>query len=581
MQTTPGRPARISGRRGWLAALAVVLAGCGAPGGVGPGAAVGPVFSPDSSVVRVAAGPHYARRGWWWQHLWGPHYRQLWATPVSAPTLRLGAAGLRPTRVGGSFQTNSLHLRARDGRSFVLRSVDKDLSQSLNANWLQRACAPVLRDQTCAAPPYGAYVAARLARAAGVFHADPRLVYLLPDSALGAWRGRFRPALYLLEERPVHNGSDKNSFADARQLVGSEAMLRQVLRGPAAHLAARPYLRARLLDLLVGDWSRRADQWRWATAQETPAALAAASARAAAPATPVAAGTSAVAATSAAPASSVAPAALAVFRPIPRDRDQAFFRFDDGWLTRFISWFRPRYQSFNPRLAPADVRPLTTTARALDHTALALLPPAAFQAEADSLRARLPAAVLAEALQAVPPEVRAGLTRELLPALRTRLAALPAAAARYHEVLQEEAVVTGTDAAERFELTGVGPGRLRLRVFARRPARPDSLLGTQTYDVRRTVRLSIYGLGGNDEFDLNGWLAPGFGVHLYGGAGRNAYLQDDILAAAGPGFTIHVASPADVVQVSHTVRVGVGPAATATAAAWVASQYRLNLGKAE
>ena len=323
--------------------------------------------------------------------------------------------------------------------------------------------------------------------------------------------------------------------------MGSDKMLREVLAGPAAHLAARAYLRARLLDVLVGDWSRRADQWRWAG---------------------FAAGGRAT-----------------EFRAIPRDRDQAFFRFDDGWLTRLISWFRPRYQTFNPHLAPADVGPLTTTARALDHTALALLPPAAFRAEADSLRARLPEAALAEALQAVPPEVRARLVRELLPALRTRLAALPAAARRYYEVLQEEAVITGTDAAERFELTGVGPGRLRLRVFARRPARPDSLLGTQTYDVRRTVRLSIYGLGGNDEFDLNGRLNPGFGVHLYGGAGRNVYLQQDILAAAGPGFTIHAASPDDLVQVSHTVRVGVGPAATATAAAWVASQYRAGFGE--
>ena len=533
----------MSWRRALLAALAALLAGCGAPGGVGRGAAAGPVFNADSSVVRVAAGPQYARRGWWWQHLWGRHYRQLWAIPVSAPTLRVGAAGLQPTRAGGSFQTNSLHLRARDGRLFVLRSVDKDLSQSMNKNWLERAAAPVLRDQTCAAPPYGAYVAAQLARAAGVFHTNPRLVYLLPDAALGAWRGRFRPALYLLEGRPAYDENEAGRFGNARQVVGSDKMLRQVLAGPAARLAARAYLRARLLDVLVGDWSRRADQWRWAG---------------------LAAGGRGV-----------------EFRPIPRDRDQAFFRFDDGWLTRLISWFRPRYQTFNARLAPADVGPLTTTARALDHTILALLPPAAFQAEADSLRARLPDAALTQALQAVPPEVRARLTRTLLPALRARRDALPAAARRYYEVLQEKAVVTGTDAAERFELTGVGPGRLRLRVFARRPARPDSLLGTQTYDVRRTVRLSLYGLGGNDEFDLNGRLDPGFGVHLYGGAGRNVFLQEDILTAAGPGFTIHSASPDDLVQVSHTVRVGPAPAATATAAAWVASQYRLKLGKSE
>ncbi len=527
-----------STRWAWLAALSLLLGGCAGPATPAPGAA-GPVFSADSSVVRVAAGARYARRGWWWQHLWGRHYRLLWATPVTAPVLRLGAVGLTPIRAGGSFQTNSLHVRSPDGRDFVLRSVDKDLSRSLSHGWLDRAVGPVLHDQTCAAPPYGAYVAARLARAAGVFHTNPRLVYLLPDAALGQWRGRFRPALYLLEERPDHDQRHEVSFGGAGQVVGSDSMLRQVLRGPAAHVAPRAFLRARLLDLLVGDWSRRADQWRWA---EFPAA------------------------------------GRQVFRPIPRDRDQAFFRFDDGWLTRFVSWFRPRYQTFNPDLVPADVGPLTTTARALDHTTLALLPEAAFVAEADSLRRRLPDAVLAEALQTVPIEVRARMTRELLPALRARRDALPAVARRYYQVLQEAAVITGTDAAEHFELTGLGPGRLRLRVFARRPARPDSLLGGQLYDVRRTVRLSIYGLGGKDAFTLRGRLAPGFGVHLYGGAGRNVFLQEDILPAAGPGFTIYPGPADDLVQVSHTVRVVPGSPAPATAAAWVASQYRLQLG---
>lgn len=522
-----------------LAAALLSLAGCAEPARPAPGETE-PVFSADSSVVRVAAGAHYARRGWLWQHLWGRHYRPLWATPVSAPTLRLGAAGLEPLRAGGSFQTSSLHLRTPDGRTFVLRSVDKDLSRSFDAGWLDRAIGPVLRDQTCAAPPYGAYVAARLARAARVLHTNPRLVYLLPDSTLGAWRGRFRPALYLLEERPARDQSHAPSFGRARRVVGSDSMLTQVLRGPAAHLAPRAYLRARLLDLLVGDWSRRADQWRWA-------------------AFPAGGGGT-------------------EFQPIPRDRDQAFFRFDDGWLTRLISWVRPRYQTFNPALVPTDVGPLTTTGRPLDHTALALLPEAAFAAEADSLRRLLPDVVLAKALQAAPAEVRALLIRELLPALRARRDALPAVARRYYEVLQAEAVIVGSDAAERFELTGLGPGRLRLRVFARRPARPDSLLGTQVYDVGRTTRLSIYGLGGKDEFTLAGRLAPGFGVHLYGGAGRNIFLQQNLGEPAGPGFTVYPGPADDLVQVSHTVRVRPSSPELATAASWVAGRYRLRLG---
>ena len=541
--TNPVVVATSCGAQVGRALLAVLVLGSGALAGCTEPAASStsiarPVFGPDSAWVRVAAGAHYAQRGWWWRRLWGQHYRHLWAVPVTAPVLRLGAAEFQPVQVGGSFQTNTLRLQTTDGRTFVLRSVDKDLSRRL-ATGLGRLAAPVLRDQTCAAPPYGAYVAAALAKAVGVYHTNPRLLYLLPDSTLGEFRTRFRPELYLLEERPDRDQTHAPSFGRARLVTGSGQMLRTVLARPTAHIAARAYLRARLLDMLVGDWSRRADQWRWAAF--------------------------------AAPTGTV-------FRPIPRDRDQAFFRFDDGWLTRLVSWVHPRYQTFNAQLVPTDVGPLTTTARPLDHTALALLPEAAFLAEADSLRRRLPEAVLARALQAVPAEVRAGMARELLPALRARRDALPAAARRYYEVLQQEAVVTGTDAAEHFELTGEGPGRLRLRVFARRPTRPDSLVGEQHYAARRTTRLSIYGLGGKDEFTLAGRLAPGFGVHLYGGAGRNVFLQADLMQPAGPGLTIHPGPADDLVQVSHTVRVVPGAAAPATAAAWVASQYRLRLG---
>jgi len=513
--------------------LVLGLSSCGVP----PSAANQPSFSADSTQVLVAANVSYAQRGWWWQRLWGRHYRTLWATPVAAPVLRLGDVGLVPERLGGSFQTLVLHLRAPDGRQFVLRSVDKDLGRALHGRRLAGLLGPLLRDQTCAAPPYGAYVAAELARAAGVYHTNPRLYYLLSDKALGVFRARVRAGLYLLEERPEGDQAHAASFGGARRVVGSEVMLGEVLAGPGARLDARAYLRARLLDLLVGDWSRRADQWRWAAFADS--------------------------------------AGRTTFRPIPRDRDQAFFRFDDGWLTRAVSWVRPRYQTFNRYLVPADVRPLTTTARTLDHTALAELPEAAFLAEADSLARRLPDHVLRQALGAAPASVRPRLLRELLPALQDRRAALPAVARRYYQVLQEEPLLLGTDAAERFELQALGPGRLQVRVWARPPLRPDSLQSTHTYDVRRTTRLTIQALGGNDVFELRGALAPGYGVHLHGGAGRNQFLQENLMQPLGPGLTAYT-SPADLVQLGSAVRVQPDEPTTATPA-WLAATYRLGL----
>ena len=519
-----------------LAALGLLAGGCAEPA-PRAAAATQPVFAADSGAVRVAPSAAYARRGWWWRHVWGQHYRALWAAPVSAPVLRLGAAGLLPERAGGSFQTNVLRLRTTAGRQLVLRSVDKDLSRTLGSSWLDRLVTPVLRDQTCAAPPYGAYVAAELAHAAGVRYAHPRLVYWRPEATLGPLRPQFRAGLYLLEERP-EGSQPATSLGAASRVVSSGDMLGALLTRPGTRAAPRAYLRARLLDLLVGDWSRRADQWRWAA---------------------------------------VAEGSQTVFQPIPRDRDQAFFRFDDGWLTRAISWLRPRYQTFSPHLVAADVRALTVTARPLDHTLLALVPEAAFLAEADSLVRRLPDAVLVRALAAAPPEVRASFAGALLPALRARRAALPAVARRYYQVLQAEPELLGTAAAERFELRALGPGRVQLRVWARRPPRPDSLLGEQAYDVRRTTRLSIHGLGGNDVFELRGRLAPGFGVQLYGGAGRNQFWQDAPAPPTGPGLTVH-ATAADLLQLGPGVRVLPGPAETASPA-WLARYYRLRKGK--
>lgn len=371
--------------------------GAGAPG---PPAAR---WAPDSARVQVAAGPEYAA-GPLWRALWGAHHRALWATPVSAPVLRLGPGGpggLRPLRAGGSYQTRSLRLRAANGHEFVLRSVDKDARPALPAGWVRRLLGPLMRDQTCAGHPYGAYVAARLAQAAGVLHTNPRLVYLPDDPALGPFRASHGRALYLLEERPAGDQRHAPTLGASARVVGSAEMLAAVGRGPASPATARAFLRARLLDLWLGDWSRRPDQWRWATL----------------------------------PAAGAAPPE---FRPIPRDRDQAFFQMNDGFYPWLIGQCRARYQSFGPRLTAANVAALAATARPLDTLLLRGLPAAAFQQEAALLRQRLGDAAIDSALQAGPPETRSVIAAELRPALRARRAQLPAVAGWFYDAVNRK-----------------------------------------------------------------------------------------------------------------------------------------------
>ena len=509
-------------------AVALLAAACTGPAGT----RAAPQWAPDSATVRVAAGPQYAR-GAVWRFFWGTHYRDIWATPVTVPVVHLATAlpgGLTPMQAGGSYQSHTLRLCSATGQEFVLRSVDKDASGALPIGWKRRLLGRLMKDQTSAAQPYGAYVAAQLAEAAGVFHSNPRLVYVPNDTALGRFRTRYAHALYLLEERPDGNQTAMASFGSSPIVVSTAHMLADIRQRPSARVEARAYLRARLLDIWLGDWSRREDQWRWAGFPR--------------------------------------PGGMR-YRPIPRDRDQAFFLFDDGLITRLVSWFIPKYHSFGETIRPSGVNGLTTTARALDRTLLGSLSAADFRQEADSLRARLTDAAIARALQAGPPETRAAVTAKLGPALRARRGQLPEVAQRYFRILAGEAWLVGTDQAERFVLSAAGRGRLRVQQFVRRGPAPDSLVAEQVYDRKSTYQLNIYGLAGDDIFEVRSPLSPGFAINIFDGAGRDHFLNPADEAIAN--LTWYSSSDGNTVQHASRIAIKPNPDAqlTANGAGWL------------
>jgi len=463
---------------------------------IGPGSTAALPASADT--VLATAGRQYNRHSGLYCVLLGRHYRRVWAAPVAMPVLHLATAapgGLRPGKVGGGYQSISMTLDGAAGREYALRALDKEPSKTL-PGWLRHTfLLNVVRDATSAAIPYGALTVPPLAQAAGVPHTRPRLVYVRPDeNGLGKASERFQGKVALLEEKYTALVSATPDLAGASKFVGGEAMLKNVYAHPSFAIDQPAFLRARLLDVWLGDWDRHEGQWQWA-------ALA-------------------------------LPGGRVCYRPIPKDRDQVYFRFDDGlvpWLAsrRFIA---PQFQTFKP--AYGNVSGLVYQAQFIDQRGLSQLTRADFQRMAAALQQRLPDSLIGRALQCLPPSVFALEGPRLAAALRARRDALPRAAAAFYRSLAREPTLGGTAEAERFVVHRYSDSTT-VQVYSPalgRLTRGDSLRFRRTYYASETHGLALDGLGGDDVFDVT-TTGPGkpMALLLYGGQGH------DVLHLQGSG----------------------------------------------
>ena len=472
-----------------------------------------PVIRPDST-VQVAAGPQYDR-GAVHRFFWGTHYRELWGLPVTVPVFNLRTAvpgGLTPVKEGGSFQTKNLRLVDRTGVEYVLRSVDKDATRALPEGLQDGPIGRVMKDQTSVIHPYGAYIVAPLAQAAGLYHTNPRLVYVADDPALGEFRQEFGHALYLFEERPDGDQRQVDSFGNSADVESSRKTFTNLVASNRYQVDARQYLRSRLFDMWLGDWSRREDQWRWAG---FPAA---------------GGGTT--------------------YQAIPRDRDHAFFKFDDGLLTHLISWVKSNYQSFHEKIRLSDVEGLNRAGRPMDKSLLPYLTREDFRQVADSLRNSLSDAAIARALAVWPPEVRRISQADFTRKLRARREQLPVVAEKFYELLARDVELPGTDEAERFVVEPAGPDAVRVQLFRLLPEGAE-LLHQRTFRAAETRSIKLFGLGGNDAFEVRGEPTAKMELGIYGGAGED-------LIEATPAPTKRPASRLTVYDSGdgNTIRVG-------------------------
>lgn len=217
----------------------------------------------------------------------GQNYRQAWATEIDAPSLYLDS--LEILEEGGGSQTHSLEIRSPAGHTYSLRSVNKDPEPLIPEIAYRLGLENIVVDGISAQHPYGALPAAALAESSGILHTRPRIFFLPKQQKLSKYSYPYGDKVYLLEYE-TKGKVNWTHYPDVLEIVDTDKLQQmKLIYGKKLRVDTDAFVRARMFDLLIGDWDRHAKQWGWVIQQKDGYLIAI---------------------------------------PLPGDRDNAFFRID-------------------------------------------------------------------------------------------------------------------------------------------------------------------------------------------------------------------------------------------------------------
>jgi hypothetical protein len=451
------------------------------------GSAVVPLRGEDVPQKRtVVAGPSYAK-GSFQRFLFGTDYRPLWTTAATFEVLDLGkeGGGLSPVRRVGGQQTKGLALKGKDGKNYTFRGLEKDASHLLDADLQGTLIAEILQDQMAAQHPASEVIARHLLDAVAIPCPSWRLVILPDDPALGDFRKDFAGAIGAFAEYPSAISSTNPGFRGASEIIDHAELYKRLEAGQGDVVDARALLKARLLDIFMGDWDRHRKQWRWGKFPSGP-----------------------------------------LWEPIPEDRDQAFARYE-GYVLGRGRGRDPRFQNLKAQYA--GIGGLTYNGWEQDRRLLAGLSKEAFTETAAALAKALSDSVIEEAAHAMPAEWFKIDGARLIGDLKGRRDGLPAIAVKYYEHLADRVDVYMTDRSETVTARRQTNGDLDLKI---RVVGADGQASPPYFErvlhEGETQEVRLYALGGDDKVVVSG-AGGGVKVRVIGGDGN------DVLDASGAG----------------------------------------------
>jgi hypothetical protein len=411
----------------------------------------------DSILLSIL--PQYGEVSPLHRRIFGENYRKEYAQKTKLPVIHLSkiGTGLKAVERGGGFQTRSIRLVDSAGREWTLRGVEKYPEVLLPKALRETFVRDVLKDNMSAQHPFAALVVPVLAEAIGAPHASPLIGWVAPDEGLGELGKDFAGTVCLLEEREPIGKTDN-----------SQKMLRKLREDHHNTFNALLYLKMKCLDVLIGDWDRHEDQWRW-RALKTPQGIS--------------------------------------YMPVPRDRDQVFYR-SDGRIQRLAqgSWFLPMMQGYERQIK--DINWFLWEGREINSKWFSAIDEQEWNHTVNTFCEAMTDEVLERALSRLPEPGYSQRHDELLAQLKLRRSVLGKMMNEYYRFFNQIVDIELSDKNELVDIRDTQNGGLSIKVTKNAVSHQAGEIYTRNFDPKITREIRLYLHHGEDQLKIVSQNSP-------------------------------------------------------------------------
>lgn len=428
------------------------------------------------------------KAGWLHTILFGKHWRDIWTTSVTVPVLNLKkiTGGITPLQDESGFSTVSLRLKGTDGNFLRFRPISKHPEKILPEDFRKMIGSEIIMDQVSSSLPFASLISAHILEAVKIDVEKPIVCILPDDSLLGEFQKDFGGLLGTIEIHPDDDAYD-NNCADFKIIKNTYNLMHILEEERSESIDARLFLKARLLDIFLGDWDRRTVQWRWTKHKIRGSEK---------------------------------------WYPVPRDKDQVFAKFD-GIVPRAAAFFVPQLNHFDEDFP--QIEDITWSGRFLDRRYLTALTKSGWDSVTSFIISNLTDSVIELAVRLLPHESYLAAGSELISALKARRDNLADLSEDYFKHINAVVDVYASIKEDYVEVNRLNNLQTEIILY-RGDGETGGKSGKPFYykmcDNFLTDDIRIYLLDGDDKVMISGKVNSSPLIRIIGGKGKDELIDN-------------------------------------------------------